>query len=147
MAKTLKDLFLALINATLILVALCLVLLMMVLTKANSLSETFAQNLSVVAPLQKSVSSTRDEMVGLREDLTTLRGQTGAAASATLARVQARVDIMERQWSQMQESLSNLHQAPTMLVDHAIEKAAQEAVDGLADLRGCVPQKDGSQDN
>ena len=84
MGKTLKDLFLALLNATLILVALCLFLFLMAANKANSLTETFAEHLQIVGPLQESVQTTGTEIAALRSDLAELKNQSGEVSSATM---------------------------------------------------------------
>ena len=139
MAKTLKDLFLAMLNATLILVALCLVLALLVVNRANSLTATFAQNLSVVGPLQETVQETGSEIAALRADLATIGSQSEEVSSATMERLQARAAAMETRLQQMQDNLAELRNAPEQMIDHAIEKAGDEAVSSVARIRGCVP--------
>lgn len=140
MAKTLKDLLLAMLNATLILVALCLFLALTVVNRAHSLTATFAEHLDVLGPLQESVQATGEELAAFRSDLAGLRDQSQDLSSQTMARLQERAAAMENKLADMQASLADLRQAPTRLVDHAIEKAGDEAVDSVARIRGCVPQ-------
>lgn len=139
MGKTLKDLFLALLNATLILVALCLFLLLMVANKANSLTETFAKHLQIVAPLQESVQTTGAEIAALRTDLAELKNQSGEVSSATMARIQDRVETMEAKLDDMKGSLAELRTVPERLLDQAIKKAGDQAVISVTRIRGCVP--------
>ncbi|MBK0327862.1 hypothetical protein I5535_11210 [Rhodobacteraceae bacterium F11138] len=139
MAKILKDLFLAMLNATLILVALCLVLLLLLVGKVNSLSDSFAEHLNVVGPLTQSVQDTGSEIAALRTDLAALRSQSQDLSSATMARIDARVTQMEERLQGMQNSMQDLRDAPRTLLNDAIDRAADQAVLGVARLRGCVP--------
>lgn len=139
MGKTLKDLFLAVLNATLILVALCLFLLLMVLNRANSLTETFAEHLQIVTPLQESVQTTGAEIAALRSDLADLKNQSGEASSATMTRIQDRVETMETRLADMQGTMAELRGVPERLLDQAITKAGDQAVISVTRIRGCVP--------
>jgi len=139
MAKTLKDLFLAALNATLILIALCLVLLILLVNKADSLTATFAEHLNVVSPLRDSIQETGTEIAGLRTDLTSLRGQADSVSLAALARIENRVVAMETRVQDMQSSVTSLAATPQRLLDHAIEEAADQAVATAARLRNCTP--------
>ena len=139
MAKTLKDLLLAFLNATLILVALCLVLALMVVNRANSLTETFAENLNVVAPLQEAVQSTGTEIAALRTDLAAIGSQSQDASSEAMARVQTRVADMEKRLNDMQSRLQELREVPAEMIDQAISRAGDEAVNSIGRIRGCVP--------
>ena len=66
MAKTLKDLLLAMLNATLILVALCLFLALTVVNQAHSPGQRpFAEHLHVLGPLRESVQETGEESCGV----------------------------------------------------------------------------------
>lgn len=142
MGKTLKDLFLALLNATLILVALCLFLFLMAANKANSLTETFAEHLQIVGPLQESVQTTGTEIAALRSDLAELKNQSGEVSSATMTRIQDRMEAMEAKLDDMQNALADLRTAPERLLDQAIEKAGDQAVISVTRIRGCVPADD-----
>lgn len=139
MGKTLKDLLLALLNATLILVALCLFLLLMLANRANSLTESFAQHLQIVAPLQERVQSTGAEIAALRTDLAEIKDQSGDISSATMTRIQDRIEAMESRLAEMQSSMAELRTAPERLLDQAIEKAGDQAVVSITRIRGCVP--------
>jgi septal ring factor EnvC (AmiA/AmiB activator) len=139
MAKTLKDLLLALLNATLILVALCLFLALSVVNRAHSLTATFAQNLQVLGPLQESVQQTGAELAAFRADLAGVRDQSRDLSTETLTRLQERAAEMESRLSEMQAAMIDLRHAPERLVDHAIQQAGDQAVQTAARIRGCVP--------
>lgn len=138
MRKTLKDLFLALLNATLILVALCLFLLVLLVSKANSLSDSFDEKLALVTPIQDNIKSTLSEATALRKDLSALRDQSTSVSSDAMKRIETRIDGLNEQLSTMQGSLQTLTQAPNELVDHAIESAADQVVLGVARIKGCT---------
>lgn len=142
MAKTLKDLLLAMLNATLILVVLCLVLALTVVNRASSLTATFAENLNVVEPLQQSVQDTGAEVAALRTDLAALRDPSQDVSSATITRIQDRVTGLESKLNDMQASLASLRDAPKTLVDHAIATAGDQAVQSIGQIKGCVPATD-----
>ncbi len=139
MAKTLKDLFLALLNATLILVALCLVLLLMLVGQIGGLSDSFAAHLTVIDPLTQRVQSTRTEIAALREDLVALRDPAQDVSSETMARIEIRIKAVEARLAGMQSAMQDLRDAPRSLVDHAIDRAADQAVVSVARIRGCTP--------
>lgn len=138
MRKTLKDLFLAFLNATLILVALCLFLLVLLVSKANSLSDSFDEKLALVTPIQDNIKSTLSEATALRKDLSALRDQSTSVSSDAMKRIETRIDGLNEQLSTMQGSLQTLTQAPNELVDHAIESAADQVVLGVARIKGCT---------
>lgn len=142
MAKTLKDLGLALINATLILLALCLFLALTVVNRIDGLTETFSQNLITVQPLREEVQATREELAALRADLAEVISQGGDFSSAAALRMQAKLDGMEAKMDETRARMSDLADAPARLVDHAIEKTGQELGDTVIRLRGCVPEGD-----
>ncbi|WP_424986530.1 hypothetical protein [Microbulbifer sp. S227A] len=144
MGKTLKDLALALLNATLILVALCLVLALMVFNRANSLADSFAENLQIVTPLQESVQTTGAEIAALRTDLAELKDQSGDVSSAAMTRVQDRIEMMQARLDDMMNTVTELRGTPERLLDQAIETAGDQAVMTVSRIRGCVPPETAS---
>jgi len=139
MLNTLKNLGLALINATLILVALCLFLTWNIVDKADHIASNVAQSLISVQPLRQDIQGATIELAALRNDLAQISEQSDELRSASLQRVQTRVEQMQEDMENARQSLANLSQAPTRLVDHAIETAADQVAQGINDVRGCVP--------
>lgn len=139
MAKTLKDLVLALLNATLILVALCLFLAWKVSSTVDGMVGTFAQNLEIVGPLREDVQSMTSELGALRSDLAQIGSQTGEARSAAMARLQTRVDQMDTRLADARANLASLRNAPEQLIDQALEKTAQNFTQSVIDIRNCTP--------
>jgi len=139
MLTTLKNLGLAMINATLILIVLCLFLTWKITNRVDNLASNFAQNLNIVAPLREDLQGATRELAALRSDLAALKTQSGDVSSATLQRLQDRMSQTQGKLETAQQSVRDLAQAPAQLIDHAIETAADEFAQRAKDIRGCVP--------
>ena len=142
MAKTLKDLLLALLNATLILLALCLFLGWKLAQSVENIRAGFAENLQVVAPLKDQAQGIRGELAALRSDLDAIRSQGGVADSATAQKLNAtlaRLDGLEDRMSTAQERLAGLAEKPEDLIDYAITTTADTVTDRVLTVRGCEP--------
>ncbi len=142
MAKTLKDLLLALLNATLILLALCLFLGWKLAQSVENIRAGFAENLQVVAPLKDQAQGIRGELAALRSDLDAIRSQGGVADSATAQKLNAtlqRLDGLEDRMATAQERLAGLAEKPEDLIDFAITTTADTVTDRVLMVRGCEP--------
>ena len=139
MRKTLKDLFLAMLNATLILVAVVLLLLVLLLTRANSLSEAFAQSLAALEPLEAGIETINSEVSEMRADIVALKPQSQGIMSTKLEELEAELTNIETHLADIKVSMSTLAETPDRLLDDAVASAADYAVGGAARLRGCVP--------
>lgn len=142
MARTFKDLVLALLNATLILIALCLFLGLMVVNRANAITETFTSNLIKLDPLRSEVADTRAEVAGLRADLADLRNGSGDLSAAVMERMQSRMESIDTRVDAMQAALQGVKNLPYELTDHAIEKTAAEISGQVQLIRGCTAPVD-----
>lgn len=139
MVKTLKDLTLALFNATLILLALCLFLAWNVFTTVDGLTATFSESLIKVTPLRDEVVGLRSDLSDIRADLAALKEQSGPYATATLNGVQQKVQTLETKIQGVQTRVGQLIDTPELLIDHTIEMAADALTRSVSDLTGCVP--------
>ncbi|PCH66143.1 MAG: hypothetical protein COC12_13720 [Rhodobacteraceae bacterium] len=139
MLKILKDIGVAMINATLILIVVALLLAWKVTGTADRIASDFARNLVTIEPLRQDVRGTTDELAALRGDLASLRDQSGDLQSASLQRIETRLAQMETRLEEARTSLTNLSQAPANLVDRAIDTAATRVSQEIRDFRGCVP--------
>lgn len=139
MRKTLKDLFLAMLNATLVLVAVVLLLLVLLFSKANSLGETFAQSLATLEPLEAGIETINSEVSQMKADIAALKPQTQGITSTKLDALETELGVMETHLSDIKVSMSTLAETPDRLLDDAMASAADYAVGGAARLRGCVP--------
>ena len=139
MLKTLKDLALALINATLILLVLCLFLTWKVVNKADHVATNFAGTLVAIQPLRDDISGAAAELAALRKDVAQISEQSGDVRSGSLQRIEARLEQIEDRMDDARQSVKKLSQAPARLVDHAIDKTGDRLAQGVMDVRGCVP--------
>ena len=141
MIKTLKHRALALLNATLLLIALGLFLAWLVSSRVDGMLATFASNLELVGPLREDVQAMTAEVAALRADLASLSSQGGEAGSATMRAVQDRIAALDARLTQADARIETLRQAPGELVDRAIERtmttAASEFARAVNDIRGC----------
>ncbi len=143
MAKVLKDLVLAMIDATLILILLCLFFAWRVSSTLDGLVATFAQNLEVVAPLREDVQGMTAELAALRGDLQTVKSQTGVVSSATMTRIQTRVDQIDAKLTDARNRVANLQGAPERLMDQALQQASDKFTQSVIDIRNCTPPYNG----
>jgi hypothetical protein len=141
MLKVLKDLGLALLNATLILLALCLFLALMVVNTADDVASNFARNLIAVEPLRADFQATTDALASLRQDVAQLTTRSGEAQSAALLGISTRLEGVEADVAAARKAISDLSESPYRLVDHAIETAADSLAQKARNIRGCVPQE------
>ncbi|KUJ80777.1 hypothetical protein AVO45_07030 [Ruegeria marisrubri] len=143
MARTLKDLLLALLNATLLLMALCLFLAWKVASTVDGLAATFAQNLELVAPLRDEAAGLRSELQAMRSDLGDALQEKGEQLSeASQQRIQAiltRLEAAEQRLETAQAGISDLSEAPEKLIEHAIETSTDAIADSVMEIRGCTP--------
>ncbi len=143
MAKTLKDLILALLNATLILLAVCLFLGWKLATTVDGITTKFAENLQLVAPLREEAQGIRGELTALRSSLNTLSSGDGALDTTETQRINALIDKLdgiEQRFATTQTRLGELADSPETLINHAIDKTADTVTDRITAIRGCVPE-------
>ncbi|KIC37614.1 hypothetical protein [Leisingera sp. ANG-M7] len=130
MTKNLFDLAKALLNATLILLALCVFLAWKLMAAAEGVTANAAAIADQVSPLRTAVSGLQEEAAALRSMV-----QDGTATAASLTRLEARL-------AQVQASLADMRALPR-------QAAAEAARAGAAELAGRIIQaapllKDGS---
>ncbi|MGX9350642.1 hypothetical protein ACS3QZ_05540 [Shimia sp. W99] len=140
--KTLKDLFLAMINATLILVALCLFLLWQLSGTAKDIAGQFSENLQIVTPLEGEAQALRAEVAGLRTDLGALAQASGDRSQELRRDVEVRLALLDGKLDNLQTSLTRIADTPDRLMTVAIDETADRMIDGLHALRGCTALDD-----
>lgn len=115
LGPTLGALATALLNATLILVALCLWLGWMLVSEARGVATALSDRVSLLQSLQS-------EVAGLRADLSDLQLQANpAAATAALA---LRVASLDDYLTATTEGITALLADPGLLVDGTVDRAA-----------------------
>ncbi len=139
LAKTLKDLCLALLNATLILLALCLFLGWKLAQSVEAIQDRFAESRQIVLPLADQARDIRSELRAIGQQLTAIRDAAGSGTKSELELNQslARLDKVQEKLDDAQSKLSDIADNPERLIDHAITTAADAATQRLLLLRGC----------
>lgn len=139
MAKTLKDLVLALLNATLILVALCLFLGWKLAQSVENIQDRVSESLAVVEPLREQAQGLHADLGGLRDELAEIRaqGQGDPEIRQKLLLALTRLDQVQSNLDSAQTRLGDLAENPQLLVDYAIRTAVDATSERLLVLRGC----------
>lgn len=143
MARTLKDLLLALLNATLILLALCLFLGWKLAQSVENIQDRFQQNLQIVRPFQEQARNIRADLSALRDELKAVRagGSTDLDTGQKLARTLDRLDQSLAALNRAQDTLTQIAETPELLIDRAIITAIDTTSQRLMTLRGCGAQE------
>ncbi|GAA6178993.1 MULTISPECIES: hypothetical protein [unclassified Shimia] len=135
--KILKDLLLAFINATLILVALCLFLLWQLSGTAERVVASFTENLQIVQPLEEKVVSLQTEVQNLRSDLAAMSLESAALNAPMAQRLQSRADALQDNITAINNSLSDLSTAPDRMMSKAIDEATSRVSAQIGALAAC----------
>ncbi|MBO6896647.1 MAG: hypothetical protein JJ868_04655 [Shimia sp.] len=135
--KTLKDLLVAIINATLILVAICLFFLWRLSDSAERVAASFAQNLQIVAPLEDSVNGLRNEVATLRNDLASISLDSNALTAQATANLQSRADAVQRELEGINNSLARLADTPETLMQTALDDVATRVSGRIGEVASC----------
>lgn len=138
MKKLLKDLGVALLNATLVLLALCLFLAWKVVNTADNVASNFASNLVTIEPLRADLQATTAELAAIRQDVAQIL-TSGELQFATLQRIETRLKMVDTRVNDAKGTISDLSQMPYQLVDHAIETASDSVAQKAGYVLGCVP--------
>lgn len=144
MAKTLKDLLLALLNATLILLALCLFLSWKLASTIDGITTGFAEKVQVVAPLRDEILGIRGELTALRSELATMQAGDNIGDIADNQRLNAALstlDGLEEKMQTTQSRIAELTESPDDLINTAIENTADVIADRIIAIRGCEPAR------
>ena len=140
LGRTLWNLFLALLNATLILVVVSLALAWGVSNNLRSITADFAQTLIDVAPLRDEVAGLRTEVAALREDLATVTAAGGELQSAALTRLNTRAQAVDDKLAAMNARAEALMQDPGVLIDKAVARTISAVADQAGALATCTPE-------
>ncbi len=143
MAKTLKDLLLALLNATLILIALCLFLGWKLASTVEDVTSGLSEKLQVVAPLRDEAQGIREQLSGLRSDLARIQEDglvSNTVVSLRMSNTLDKLETIETKLQTVQTRFAELAESPDQLIEHAIETSADVAADRIIAIRGCGPE-------
>lgn len=140
MKRTVADLAKALLNATLILLALCLFLGWKLMAAASAVTANASQIASRVEPLHTAVTGLQGELASLRAALQDRPAQDEAEALSA-----ARLDRVEERLNQLQANVAGIRQLPLQAAEQAARAGAAElssriisAAPLLRDSRACA---------
>ena len=133
--KILKDLLVACLNATLVLVAVCLFLLWQISGTAERITAEFANNLNVLTPISERISKLSEEVAGLREEV-----RQASVSEATRQKLNA----LETEAKRLNDTIENISNTPERLMQSSISTTADSVASVLTDLRGCGSPKGSS---
>lgn len=126
--KIVKDLLVACLNATLILVAVCLFLLWQLSGTVERVTAEFAKNLNVLEPVTMRIENLSQEVAGLRQDMR--QANVSEAMRQKLANLEAEAH-------RLNQTLENISNTPERLMQTSISSTANNVANVLMDLRGC----------
>ena len=136
LGRRVGNLVLALLNATLILAALCLWLAWGALSAAERVSGQIEEAAQTVLPLRTEIVSLTEEIAATRAELAELRSD-GAADRAGLER---RIAGVETELARLTDAVTELAADPEVLIDRAVTSAfdglGETVADVLNGLRG-----------
>lgn len=134
LGRTLGALLLALLNATLILLAVCLWFGWKMVFEARAITGEVAASVALLQPLQSEILGLRADVSGLRSDLAALQGQANPAPA--VAALSARLAGIDSRIAATTERADALLADPGSLVDRAVDRAAMQIKSGIA---ACTP--------
>ncbi|MEP1930287.1 MAG: hypothetical protein ABJI96_20060 [Paracoccaceae bacterium] len=137
LGHTTKNLILALLNASLILLALCLWLAWKLNGAISSTASTIVQSAASLEPLRQELRATTAELVSLRENLNEISGNPWEDHSVTIYSIQARVDALETRTSKVLTKAENTFSRPEVLIDYAIDQMSSTVKVGVQGVLRC----------
>jgi hypothetical protein len=119
LGRSARNLILALVNATLILVAMCLWLAWGALSSAERVAAQLGDAAQTVLPLRAEIVTLTGEIAATRTELSTLRSE-GAGDRAALER---RIAGVEAELARLTAAVTELGADPEALIDRAVTSA------------------------
>ncbi|PCJ09350.1 MAG: hypothetical protein COB16_03985 [Rhodobacteraceae bacterium] len=129
MKKLILDLLKAMINATLLLLALCLFLGWKLMSSVENVTSKVTAAVVQIAPIQDRVQELRLEVAGLRSDI----------VSRPELAVSSQLDALDQRLASLQQELSELRQLPADIIHDAAQTGAAELAGQIARLTSCLP--------
>ncbi|MDJ0857869.1 MAG: hypothetical protein QNJ03_02235 [Dinoroseobacter sp.] len=144
---TLKNLFLALLNATLILIALCLFLAWQTVQSLQDVTEAFADRLVELAPLREDLQKLTSEGAALRGEFQALRTAARTDTAAKAPELEARIVALDEKVSDTAARVNELLDAPEDLIFAGIDHGAAALTQSVSEIIGCTrPASTGDAD-
>lgn len=138
--RLLRDLALALLNATLILTALCLFLGLRLADRLDTAVETFARSLVDMDRLHDELQVVAGEIEGLRTEIAAFRQSPIAPDSRVAQELEVRLAAFDERMEAVDAAAERIGSADVELqelLDHGIERAAAALAAEFGQLAGC----------
>lgn len=119
LGRTLRNLAVAMLNATLILVAVCLWLGWSTLSAAERVSLQIGEAAQAIVPVRAEITGLTAEIAGVRSDIATL-GAGASADGAAMVALDTRIAAVEAQLADLNDRLAALGADPEALIDRAV---------------------------
>lgn len=130
LGRSIGSLLLALVNATFILVALCLWLAWGALSAAERVSEQIVEAARTVLPLRTEIATLSKEIAAARTDL----GTFGTTREKDTSALEARIAGAEAQLAELTTAVTALGANPEELIESAVASVFKELGDTVADM-------------
>jgi cell division protein FtsB len=130
LGRRVGNLILALLNATLIIAALCLWLAWNAFSAAERVAVQVEEAAQTVLPLRAEIVALTEEVAAMRGDLAELR----ADGAADLAALEARIASAEADLARLRDAVAQLAADPEALVDRAVASAFDGLGETVADI-------------
>jgi hypothetical protein len=141
-----KDLALALLNATLILIALCLWLAWSLASKVDDITDQMLPNLVEMQPIRDDIGNLKEQLGAVRADLAIIARQGDELASETADRLSEKVSAIEDRVAEVRSRIDLVVDSPEIVIDYAIDAAFDRAEEAAVAIRSCTPSPSGSLD-
>jgi chromosome segregation ATPase len=139
LGRTLRNLLIACINATLILIAICLFLGWKMASTINEIPQKFASSVEEILPIRDDLQDIRAEVAGLREELAAARAGGDGVAAAVLEPLSDDVAALDARLATFEERLDALQADPSAVIDRMIAAAREGLDELLMEVQGCTP--------
>ncbi|QDY71601.1 hypothetical protein [Qingshengfaniella alkalisoli] len=139
LGTALKNILLAMLNATLILLALCLLLAWLLVSEVNAVTDDLAQNLISMQPVCNDVQTLTAEVASLRSDLADARDQLGDARPEALDALGQRAEQMEVRLATISRRVDEISEDPSALIENVVNIAAAQFGETMRGLANCTP--------
>ncbi len=135
LGRTIGNLLLALLNATLILVALCLYLAWQLAQEVETVAGHVSEKVGQVESLRSEVSSMTAEMAALRADLSKQSVQADSLTLQKMDDLSAKLDRIENGMAETRGKVEAFLDEPNALVDRAVDRTTDNLKEIIADFR------------
>lgn len=137
LGRTIGNLLLALLNATLILVALCLFLGWQLAEEVSAVTDHVGQKMTKVEDLGNEVSSMSAEMAALRAELSKQSVQADPMTLQKMTELSAKLDRIDQGMADTKGRVDAFLEEPNALVDRAVDRTTANIKEIVADFSDC----------